>query len=176
MADNGITPAQFDRWLAALRSQRYPQGRGRLKGVEGHYCCLGLYCEIVTGWELYEGAFLYWTSGVEDAESSCLAPPLKPIDRDVRVKLGMLNDGDGDGVGALPFHEIADWLEIHRQEVVKEETSPTSPSGENHTPPLGKVRPSRPHPRVASIALKKNHRPKPALSPHRGTRRGRPPT
>ena len=135
MADNGITPAQFDRWLAALRSQRYPQGRGRLKGVEGHYCCLGLYCEIVTGLELYEGAFLYWTSGAEDAESSCLAPPLKPIDRDVRVKLGMLNDGDGDGVGALPFHEIADWLEIHRHEVVKEETAPTSASREHHTPP-----------------------------------------
>jgi len=135
MASNGITPAQFDRWLAALRSQRYPQGRGRLKGVEGHYCRLGLYCEIVTGLELYEGAFLYWTSGAEDAESPCLAPPLKPIDRDVRVKHGMLNDGDGDGIGALPFHEIADWLEIHRHEVVKEQTVPTSASRENHTPP-----------------------------------------
>jgi len=176
MADDGITPAQFDRWLAPLRSQRYPQGRGRLKGVEGRYCCLGLYCEIVTGLELYEGHFLYWTSGAEDTENSCLAPPLKPIDRDVRVKLALLNDGDGDGVGALPFHEMrTGWTSIVTKSSRKE-TSPTSASRENHTPPLRKVRPSRPHPQVPSIALKKNHRPKPALSPHRGTRRERPPT
>ena len=51
------------------------------------------------------------------------------------MKLGMLNDGDGDGVGALPFHEIADWLDIHRHEVVKEQTDPTSASRQNHTPP-----------------------------------------
>jgi hypothetical protein len=38
-------------WLAALRSGKYKKGEGRLCRLsstgEGHYCCLGVLCEIV---------------------------------------------------------------------------------------------------------------------------------
>lgn len=32
-------------WVAALRSGEYQQGRGQLN-FNGHYCCLGVLCEI----------------------------------------------------------------------------------------------------------------------------------
>jgi hypothetical protein len=35
-----------ERWLAALRSGKYKQGRGKLKTVDDEYCCLGVLCEL----------------------------------------------------------------------------------------------------------------------------------
>lgn len=34
------------RWIKALRSGEYEQGKGRLKDEEGKYCCLGVLCDI----------------------------------------------------------------------------------------------------------------------------------
>jgi hypothetical protein len=34
------------RWLAALRSGEYKQGRKQLATEEGKFCCLGVLCEI----------------------------------------------------------------------------------------------------------------------------------
>jgi hypothetical protein len=34
-----------NKWIAALRSGKYKQGRGRLNGPDG-YCCLGVLCEV----------------------------------------------------------------------------------------------------------------------------------
>jgi hypothetical protein len=34
------------RWLAALRSGEYEQGQGQLVSEEGHYCCLGVLCDL----------------------------------------------------------------------------------------------------------------------------------
>ena len=33
-------------WLAALRSGEYEQGRGRLRGQDNRFCCLGVLCDI----------------------------------------------------------------------------------------------------------------------------------
>lgn len=35
-----------DRWVAALRSGAYEQGRKRLRTSNDQYCCLGVLCEI----------------------------------------------------------------------------------------------------------------------------------
>ena len=34
------------KWVDALRSGKYKQGQGRLKGVDDTYCCLGVLCKI----------------------------------------------------------------------------------------------------------------------------------
>ena len=40
------------KWLTALRSGKYPQGREKLR-EDGKYCCLGVLCDIVDpdGWD-----------------------------------------------------------------------------------------------------------------------------
>lgn len=35
------------KWVKALRSGKYKQGRKVLKNSEGKYCCLGVMCEVV---------------------------------------------------------------------------------------------------------------------------------
>jgi hypothetical protein len=35
-----------DKWVKALRSGKYTQGRGRLKTTTGRHCCLGVLCDI----------------------------------------------------------------------------------------------------------------------------------
>ncbi len=48
MSIEKTAPADFPfkaEWIAALRSGKYKQARGKLK-KDGGYCCLGVYCEI----------------------------------------------------------------------------------------------------------------------------------
>lgn len=33
-------------WVAALRSGKYDQGKGRLRSENGGYCCLGVLCDL----------------------------------------------------------------------------------------------------------------------------------
>lgn len=40
-----MKPEIKERWVGALRSGAYEQGRGVLRGSEG-YCCLGVLCEL----------------------------------------------------------------------------------------------------------------------------------
>lgn len=44
--DFRMEPAIKKEWLEALRSGDYQQGRGRLKLLNGSYCCLGVLCLI----------------------------------------------------------------------------------------------------------------------------------
>lgn len=41
-----IDPDVKAKWVAALRSGEYRQGKKMLKTPEGSYCCLGVYCAI----------------------------------------------------------------------------------------------------------------------------------
>ena len=42
-----LTPLQIRKlWTAALRSGQYRKGTGRLKRLDGSYCCLGVLCEL----------------------------------------------------------------------------------------------------------------------------------
>lgn len=36
------------KWVAALRSGEYKQGKGRLKNINNEYCCLGVLCALKT--------------------------------------------------------------------------------------------------------------------------------
>ena len=35
-------------WIKALRSGKYKQTTGKLKSIEGSYCCLGVLCDLYT--------------------------------------------------------------------------------------------------------------------------------
>lgn len=61
------------RWVAALRSGEYTQGRARLRSAVNTYCCLGVLCEVmgepavsdVDGY-LYDGQSLWLSDGLVD--------------------------------------------------------------------------------------------------------------
>ena len=41
-----MNPELKAKWLTALRSGQYDQGRHRLRTDDNHYCCLGVLCEV----------------------------------------------------------------------------------------------------------------------------------
>jgi hypothetical protein len=87
-----MDPEIKTRWVEALRSGRYEQGRKALR-FQGEYCCLGVLCAL-EGWPT----------------ESDTTDPYQPIERllgdyDVFVKM---ND-----VERLTFPEIADYIEAN---------------------------------------------------------------
>lgn len=89
------------RWVEALRSGRYQQGRGYLR-KDGKYCCLGVLCDVVdsTGWD----------GDTFNERFSLLPYELKQrlnISNAVEDKLTDMNDS-----GDYTFNEIADWIEV----------------------------------------------------------------
>jgi hypothetical protein len=85
------------KWIAALRSGKYKQGRHRLAHA-GRYCCLGVLCEILAlrqgNWSLYDaqlpGSHVREMVGLDTAEA---------------VRLANMNDAK------MSFKAIADWIE-----------------------------------------------------------------
>lgn len=47
-----MNPEIKAKWVAALRSGKYKQGKAVLKDTEGRFCCLGVLCDIYNpdGW------------------------------------------------------------------------------------------------------------------------------
>lgn len=108
------------KWLEALRSDKYEQGRSHLRTADNRFCCLGVLCDVIdpTRWTARRGSsWLYM-----DREG------FVPID--VATKTGMrssllgaLGDDDTSDTDACQFHlsamndngssfaEIADWIE-----------------------------------------------------------------
>jgi hypothetical protein len=96
-------------WIAALRSGKYSQTRGRLQNENG-YCCLGVACKVLIPIEkqiLSSTGFL--VGGMPKHQQD--APEwLNQIDDDVKQKKGQslteLND-----YNKFTFSQIADLLE-----------------------------------------------------------------
>lgn len=100
------------KWVAALRSGQYKQGKGKLLANDGAMCCLGV-LEAVCGTDVETIAAFAAdlcitksrrkTTSEEDYE-------LREIPLDVRDKLADLNDG---WLGHKSFAEIADFIEAN---------------------------------------------------------------
>lgn len=96
------------RWVQALRSGKYAQGRNVLKNRIGHdtqYCCLGVLCELLGGeWEVdHNGRATY------DGEIYQLTPAVleqAQIKANEQEKLIQMNDMD-----RATFDTIADYIE-----------------------------------------------------------------
>lgn len=107
-----MNPELKTKWLAALRSGDYLQGRAVLRNRD-RYCCLGVLCDLVddTKWgEDEDGGFVYIGS-FDDAPCTTMPPDriydTAGIDLDIAHDLATSND-NGD-----TFEQIAEWIEEH---------------------------------------------------------------
>jgi hypothetical protein len=91
-----------DKWIAALRSGKYKQGKYQLRDSDNCYCCLGVLCEV---------------AGIPYDGESCLnnegvGVSYEPI-RNILPGTGLgifytMNDRDGKS-----FSEIANYIELN---------------------------------------------------------------
>lgn len=104
------------RWIKALLSGKYKQGRGALKTPKREYCCLGVLCDITKGrqWGVdYSGQYCV---EIEDDTYQLFAPD-NFIDHDAQRQLSAMNDGEhvdgGQVKRPVNFTRIAKWIERH---------------------------------------------------------------
>lgn len=115
------TRANIEKWVAALRSGEYAQGRGLLRSEDG-YCCLGVLCDVFMK-ETGEGE---WADPLEngdlyfrlDNESEGYFPPQRVYEwaglvekdgsyTDLRHLTSLVDLNDN----RVPFEEIANVIE-----------------------------------------------------------------
>lgn len=110
------------KWVKALRSGKYKQGRKALRNiVNDSYCCLGVLCDISKQheWILTEGLFAYgyYTTVLDDdvLEWSGMRDAVgehRGVSGQGRSLVGYNDEGDLDGTPCT-FDKIADWIEIN---------------------------------------------------------------
>jgi hypothetical protein len=93
------------KWVEALRSGSYKQGKGRLRTTDNTFCCLGVLCDIIdaTKWKLNNDYYYdeRWDSAVVPSE---LRQRIK-LDHKVQSQAMLMNDC------GRSFAEIADMIE-----------------------------------------------------------------
>lgn len=91
------------KWLAALRSGKYAQGDGKLRGTNGRFCCLGVLCDVYdpTRWQEHDRDACFQYS------SNTAFLPTELADGIEEYTLTTMNDN------GVPFAEIADWIEAN---------------------------------------------------------------
>lgn len=92
-----------EKWLEALRSGEYKQGREHLRDESNQFCCLGVLCDIVDpkGWT---DAFSFRGSSGEPRTEDCEELEITEFVTD----LVNMNDADEES-----FAQIADWIEVN---------------------------------------------------------------
>ena len=74
-----MKPDIADRWVAALRSGEYEQGRSVLRSTDNTYCCLGVLCDLAAQDGVGEWSEPWPDLGPDfadaDGEYSCYLPP-----------------------------------------------------------------------------------------------------
>ena len=94
------------KWLEALRSGKYKQGRGCLRSENNKFCCLGVLCDLVAPQD--------WEPGLEEMghyyghRGSYGAPDQAIKDVVSIASWGKLMEMNDSGAS---FTEIADWIE-----------------------------------------------------------------
>lgn len=93
------------KWLEALRSGQYRQGRGALRDNQDGFCCLGVLCDIIDKdqWNKDSDFWLWKTrsGGVPDEVADEIGLP-----RSVSYRLATHNDQDD-----WSFEELANLIE-----------------------------------------------------------------
>lgn len=90
------------KWIEALRSGKYKQGRLALRTRDDHFCCLGVLCDVsgVSEWETNSSVYSF--NGGLSFPPPLLQGQLTPEARDT---LMAMNDKYG-----VSFPDIADWI------------------------------------------------------------------
>lgn len=104
-----MDPKLKAKWIEALRSGKYKQGKGNLCH-KGYYCCLGVLCELLKNrpkFIKYVNPYMKNVSyGGLFAELSVDQCEIIGINYNSTRKLITMNDDIGNS-----FEEIADWIE-----------------------------------------------------------------
>lgn len=102
-----INPEFKAKWVAALRSGEYTQGKANLYTPEtDSYCCLGVAGRL-NGIDTHKLA--YKSNPSTDSVYEDVCPGIEDDDRDELIQM---NDGEwGSGRGQKTFNEIADHIE-----------------------------------------------------------------
>lgn len=107
---------QAQKWIDALRSGEYKQGKGTLQNKLG-YCCLGVLCKISIPLEKQDLLRGYLYGGVPRHQSNALQW-IRDVNFDMADKAGnsfsRLND-----IEDATFDEIADMIQLYYIEGVK---------------------------------------------------------
>lgn len=101
------------KWVKALRSGKYKQGRGMLRNNDNEFCCLGVLCDLFdqSRWIKRENGYSYkYGKGLSKGYASSNLP------EDIFKKIGLswyqedilINMNDNR---RMSFDEIADWIE-----------------------------------------------------------------
>ncbi len=99
------------KWIDALRSGDYEQGKGLLCRITpdgAKYCCLGVLCEVENGediWELETG------HGTTFCSAQGNGGVYGEQYLDYSTITGLMHKNDGVFVDKLNFTEIADWID-----------------------------------------------------------------
>lgn len=107
------------RWIAALRSGEYRQGRGWLKTEDDSYCCLGVLCELAVQDGIIRPTIkrddLWWFDGTD---TKLLPTPVirwaeLPDNSDVDAVHGGVHNSlaELNDIGEYSFAQIADVIE-----------------------------------------------------------------
>jgi hypothetical protein len=110
-----MNPEYKAKWIAALRSGAYKQGREALRN-DDEFCCLGVLCDVIdqNGWENYQDdrvtTIALWKFANDEYETSFgengPAVQLTGLSAEIQDKLIELNDKD-----RASFKQIADYIE-----------------------------------------------------------------
>ena len=107
-----VTALLRDRWLDALESDRYEQGRNRLRTGENQFCCLGVLCDIVdpNGWNEDDEFFDYdewYDTAPPPSISSAAGLTREDVDH-----LVTLNDSRGETFRQIAYRLRTDTLHV----------------------------------------------------------------
>lgn len=96
------------RWLEALRSEKYSQGRNLLRQEGNAFCCLGVLCDLVDpdGWRFEEGLGRYDHSGYVGHLPGAVGAVAGLVGDQCFTLMGMNDNGQS-------FAQIADWIEAN---------------------------------------------------------------
>lgn len=107
-----INQKQLVKWIQALDSGRYEQGKHRLQSRKNSYCCLGVGCKVLVPKRvlLYSNTGLMLGSIVPKFKG--VPVWLQEIDNDFKKKTGQYLTNLNDGDPQTTFGEIATLLEL----------------------------------------------------------------
>lgn len=98
------------KWIEALRSGTYRQGRGKLRSIDDEFCCLGVLCDLVApkSWALDDDAYaMHGERGALRQSITELTGGLGGAQESILIEM---NDGGRDQP-RRSFSEIADYIE-----------------------------------------------------------------
>lgn len=103
-------PKDFaEKWIAALRSGEYGQGKGTLGNAVDGYCCLGVAGRVIGCTDdMLKGAVFEENLGIPSKIYSTIPDILKGAGRDHDFVDNVVTQNDHDNKS---FPEIADWIE-----------------------------------------------------------------